>query len=339
MCRLVASVSARVSAVVVAAVVATALAAWLVIQIVHSPAGGFRPSGAEPRSVPAHAVPLGAFLGSGAEGVAAVAGFQAWLGAPVTVGHTYLPGATWSDVEGEGGVLTPWAQWTRAHRGRTLVLNVPMLVPNEPAADSDTVRGLLARGAGGQFDEHFRALARRMVAEGVPTAHVLLGWEMNGISYTGRCGPDPGAWKAYWRRIVAAMRSVPGARFSFDFTPDRGIDDVPWHRCYPGDDVVDVLAMDSYDQAPGHGFADYVGQPGGLGDQAAFAEAHHKPMAFPEWGLRRYGDRPQFVRDMHEWIATHDVAYQTVTDYCPSGVWECRENPRSTSVYRELFGG
>ena len=82
-----------------------------------------------------------------------------------------------------------------------------------------------------------------MTALGVPDAIVVLGWEMNGTTYTHRCGPDPAAWKSYWTRIVRAMRSVPGQRFRFESTPNRGRDAIPWPRCYPGDEVVDIIGM------------------------------------------------------------------------------------------------
>ncbi|WP_236010080.1 glycosyl hydrolase [Actinomadura physcomitrii] len=162
---------------------------------------------------------------------------------------------------------------------------------------------------------------------------------MNGEVYDGRCAPNPAAWKAYWRRIVAAMRAVPGARFRFDFAPTRGRDAIPWTECYPGDDVVDIIGSDSYDQPPGESFQEYIDEPYGMKAQADFAAAHGKPISFPEWGLFRNSDNPEYIQGMHDWIVSHNVVYQSVTDYCPHGVWECGANPRSARAYRELFGG
>ncbi|MCZ9344213.1 hypothetical protein NGM37_41365, partial [Streptomyces sp. TRM76130] len=107
----------------------------------------------------------------------------------------------------------------------------------------------------------------------------VLGWEMNGITYTHRCGPDPEAWKAYWNRIVTTMRAVPGQRFRFDFTPSRGRDAVPWTECYPGDDTVDVIGMDAYDQPRGMPFEEQVTEPYGLRAHVDFAKAHGKPVS------------------------------------------------------------
>ncbi|HEX2773701.1 MAG TPA: glycosyl hydrolase, partial [Micromonosporaceae bacterium] len=218
------------------------------------------------------------------------------------------------------------------------VLNVPMVAHNEPALGDGEVARLLRHGAEGRFDRHFRALAQRLVERGAAETIIVLGWEMNGTTYSGRCAPDPAAWKAYWRRIVAVMRDVPGQAFRFDFAPVRGAQAIPWPQCYPGDDVVDIIGMDTYDQHPGRTFSDFVYQPYGLLDHAEFAAAHGKPTSYPEWGLFDYGDNPAYVRGMHSWISTHDVAYHTISDYCPHGVWGCPGNRASAQAYRQLFG-
>jgi hypothetical protein len=96
--------------------------------------------------------------------------------------------------------------------------------------------------------------------------------------------------------------------------------------------------MDSYDQYPGRSFSDFVHQPYGLQAQADFAMAHGKPVSYPEWGLFDYGDDPVYVRGMYRWFSSHNVAYQSITDYCPHGVWTCRANPASSIAYRQVFG-
>src|SRR5690606_38452290 len=113
---------------------------------------------------------------------------------------------------------------------------------------------------------------------------------------------DPEGWKAYWRRIVATMRSVDGQKFRFDFAPSRGRDAIGWTECYPGDDVVDIIGMDSYDQQPGESFEDQVKQPFGLQHQVDFARERGKPISYPEWGLFRRGDNVEYMRRMLAWI-------------------------------------
>src|SRR5689334_14397085 len=55
---------------------------------------------------------FGAFLDSGAQGIVRMAELSTWLGgADLRVGHTYLPGNHWSDIEGAPGFLDVWADW------------------------------------------------------------------------------------------------------------------------------------------------------------------------------------------------------------------------------------
>ncbi|MFF3633544.1 glycosyl hydrolase [Streptomyces sp. NPDC002250] len=300
------------------------------------------PASASPQATKGTAglAPFGAFLDSGPLGVTRMAGLRRWLGGTeVKVGHTYLPGGTWRDIEGPPGFLDAWAAWRLAKPDRTLVLNVPMQEHNEENVSDDQVRQLLRQGAAGEFDQHFRTLAERLVEQRVPDTVVVLGWEMNGITYTHRCGPDPAAWKTYWKRIVRTMRSVPGQRFRFDFTPSRGRDAVPWTECYPGDDTVDIIGMDAYDQPAGLSFAEQVKEPYGLRQHVDFAKAHNKPVSYPEWGLFRNGDDTDYMRGMLAWIEEHRPVYNTLTDYCPHGVWQCAQNPRSSQVYRSFLYG
>ncbi|WP_069741727.1 glycoside hydrolase family 26 protein [Streptomyces sp. EN23] len=295
---------------------------------------GAAPGGPRAGSATAH----GAYLDYGPEGVSRMADFSRWLGgAELRVGHTYLPGDLWVNIEGSPDFLDAWADWRRADPDRMFVLNVPMLERNEERVPDDEVRTLLRAGAAGDYDQHFTRLAGRLVELGVPDTVIVLGWEMNGTTYTHRCGPDPTSWKAYWERIVTAMRAVPGQEFRFDFTPSRGRDAVPWTECYPGDDVVDIIGMDSYDQPPGETFDDQVTDPYGLQKHVDFAAERGKPISFPEWGLFRNGDNPEYMRRMLEWIDRHEPLYQTVTDYCPHGVWQCGSNPRSSEVFRTMM--
>ncbi|MET8807379.1 glycosyl hydrolase [Streptomyces sp. NPDC004546] len=293
-----------------------------------------------PLPVKAAVPPFGAFLDSGPLGVARMAGLSSWLGGTeVKIAHTYLPGNRWQDIEGAPGFLDVWAQWRRAKADRMLVLNVPMQERNEDNVSDGEVRSLLRQGAAGAFDRHFRTLAERLVALGVPDTVIVLGWEMNGSTYTHRCGPDPANWKRYWNRIVTTMRSVPGQKFRFDFTPSRGRDAVPWTECYPGDSTVDIIGMDAYDQPSGLSFDAQVKEPYGLQQHVDFAKAHGKPISYPEWGLFRNGDDTEYMTRMLAWIDEHKPLYNTLTDYCPHGVWQCADNPKSARIYRKALYG
>ncbi|MFB7464151.1 glycoside hydrolase family 26 protein [Streptomyces sp. NPDC056224] len=283
-------------------------------------------------------IAMGAYLDYGPNGVARIPHLSRWLGGKeIRVGHTYLPGDRWAGIEGGVSFLESWAQWRRARDDRMFVLNVPMQERNEERLSDRQVARLIGAGASGQYDLHFKRLAARLVDLGVPDTVIVLGWEMNGTTYSHRCGPDPENWKAYWRRVVASMRSVPGQEFLFDFAPNRGKDAIGWTSCYPGDDVVDIIGMDSYDQGPGRDFDEQITQPYGLQHQVDFAKAHGKEISYPEWGLYRRGDNAEYVRRMLKWIGEHKPLYHTITDYCPHGVWQCKQNPQSAKVFRKTL--
>lgn len=299
-----------------------------------------RPDAGSASGTAARSSPLGAYLHYGPSGVTLMQEFSRWLGgSEVTVGHTYLPGDLWSNIEGRPDFLDSWARWRRAKDDRIFVLNVPLMERNEENVPDAEVERLLRRAAAGRFDQHFRKLAEHLVELGVPDTILVLGWEMNGITYTHRCGPAPDDWKTYWRRIVTTMRAVPGQKFRFDFTPSRGRDAVPWPDCYPGDDVVDIIGTDSYDQPHGITFDEQVSEPYGLQFQVDFAKAHGKPISYPEWGLFRNGDNVSYMLRMLAWMDQHKPLYSTISDYCPHGVWLCTANPRASALYRAALTG
>ncbi|MFD9416414.1 glycosyl hydrolase [Streptomyces goshikiensis] len=283
-------------------------------------------------------IAMGAYLDYGPPGIARIPSLSRWLGGKeIRVGHTYLPGDRWGGIEGNVSFLEDWAQWRQAKDDRMFVLNVPMQERNEGRVPDYHVARLIRAGAEGSYDHHFRRLAERLVDLGVPDTVIVLGWEMNGTTYTHRCAPDPENWKAYWRRVVKAMRAVPGQEFRFDFAPNRGKDAIGWTECYPGDDVVDIIGMDSYDQGPGGDFDEQVSQPYGLQQHVDFAKAHGKGISYPEWGLFRRGDNPEYVRRMLKWIEQQRPIYHTITDYCPHGVWQCKTNPQSSKAFRDAL--
>jgi len=277
----------------------------------------------------------GVYTGSLADGIARIADFEKWWGrGPLTAGRTYLPGDDWESVEGPPEFLRPWGAWRAARPERVVVLNVPMLDRSEAGLSDAEVADLLAAGASGRFDGHFAVLAQRLVRYGLGDSVLVLGWEMNGVTFTHRCHPAPDRWRAYFRRIVGVMRKAKGQRFRFDFAPNRGRDAVPWTSCYPGDAYVDVIGMDAYDQPSGASFREQRDEPYGLSAQVAFAKAHGKPVSYPEWGLFRNGDNPAYVRGMLDWFRRQRPLYQSLADYCPHGVRQCPENGRSAREYR-----
>jgi beta-mannanase len=190
--------------------------------------------------------------------------------------------------------------------------------------------GSLADAASGAYDQHFAVLAQNLIAAGLGSATIRLGWEFNGSWYRWSVTTPASAadFAQAWRGIVGAMRGVPGANFSFDWAPTLSAGGPDPALAYPGDAYVSDIGLDVYDwnESPGAGpvarWSALVDNGYGLAWQANFAAAHGKPIAFPEWGLsdNQYsptvsgGDDAMFVQNMYAWFAGHHVAFENYFD-------------------------
>lgn len=291
---------------------------------------------------------LGVFAAPGDP--SAVAMFESRVGHPVSTVVDYLPRNTWTEIESPQWWTGVWGGSTYKNR---MVYSIPML----PASGTT-----LASGAAGSYDSHFVTLAQRLVAGGQGSAIIRLGWEFNGNWYAWTIGvPNgPADYAAYWRRVVNAMRSVPGAAFKFDWSAISGSSTVNGARldaaaAYPGDAYVDYVGLDQYDMSwitqrndPQARWNYYLTQPNGLNWHKQFAASHGKPMSFPEWGLSSRsdgyggGDSPEFIQLMHSWISNNNVAYHAYFDYADSASDSRLFNglfPNASAKFVSLFGG
>ncbi len=264
---------------------------------------------------------LGVYAGAGAPN--AVGAFESRLGRPVSVVHDTLAKESWGSMTDIGWWLSQWGATKYAER---VVYTVPML-PNSG--------GTLAEGAAGAYNVHFRLLAEKMVAGGQGGATLRIGPEFNGNWFKWTIAvPNGGAdFAAYWRQIVTTMRSVAGANFKFDWSPNAGSSYVAGQplqaeSAWPGDGYVDYVGADIYDQSwaahradPVARWNEYLNAPNGLRWHRDFAAAHNKAMTFPEWGIANRsdgyggGDAPYFIEQMYEWIRTNNVAYSMYFEY------------------------
>jgi hypothetical protein len=294
--------------------------------------------------LPSHAqaqtdAPLGIYGGAGCDGVKAFNTFSTWLGRRPPRALDFM---SWASLREN----SPWSMncW-KAAGVKDMTYSLPML-PEDGSAT-------LAQGAAGEFDELFRTFATSLVERGYPRAVIRIGWEFNGEWYAWAASKDPQSWIAYWRRIVGVMRSVPGAQFKFDWCPGNGWTTFLAQDAYPGDDVVDIIGMDVYNQTwnpnattPELRWNDQVNGRHGLKWHAEFAAAHGKPISFPEWGTgtrqdgHGSGDDPLFIEQMAEWIASHNVAYHNYWDYAHphfNGKLSNGAQPLSGAAFRKKF--
>ncbi len=247
-------------------------------------------------------------LYTGAADVAGVQDFEGWVGTPVGNVLDFLPKTDWSKVDNPDWWTSGWS--STPHQ---VEYSVP-LIPN--------TGGTLKEGAAGAYNDHFLNLAKELVAGGESDAVLRLGWEFNGNWYKWKASSDPASFVGYWRQVVDTMRGVPGQNFKFDWCPTAAKGSIAPDQVYPGDSYVDYIGQDLYDQSwipnyqdPQARWQDYLTRPYGLQWHRDFAGAHGKPMTYPEWGLairpdgHGGGDNPYFIQQMHDWIASNNVAF------------------------------
>jgi hypothetical protein len=286
-------------------------------------------------------VPLGVYMGPGCFGAARVADYETWLGRRPERASDFFSDHSWLE-------LTKAAERSArcwAPTGLPMSFGVPMLPKDRVST--------LASGARGDYDRHFAKVAEILIAHGQANAVIRIGWEFNHGWFTWRAAADPGAWVAYWRRIVTAMREVPGARFRFDWCPGWSRGQIAPTDVYPGDDYVDIIGMDVYNSAwtaatPEQRWQSKLNAPYGLKWHREFAVAHGKTMSYPEWGTgtrpdgHGAGDDAYFIRQMAAWIGASPVEYHNYWDYRAPD-YDARlsdgSKPRSAAAFLETLGG
>jgi len=260
--------------------------------------------------------------------------FSDWLNRPAVWAVEFQPTDTWDNIEGAVWQLRPWREWVHAKPGRRLVLSVVLLPSgaNGPAKGID--KGIpvsLDEGAKGTYNAHFRRLAENLVKYELQDSVLRLGWEFNGGWYTYRAVKKESEFVEYWRQIVKTMREVPGAeKLTFCWNPTNNFVQTDARKCWPGDEFVDYVGVDVYDQSwqpdtypfPAEASPEDIQkrrelawsawifdkERHGLAMWSEFAKEHHKPLVLPEWGVctRKDGhggdDNVYFVEQMTKFI-------------------------------------
>jgi Glycosyl hydrolase family 26 len=273
--------------------------------------------------------PLGIYAGAANPGVISALGQT--LGRQPTFAMDFLQADSWQSIEDPSWFLSQWK-----NSGYSMIWGVPIL-PNGTGYS-------LAAGASGAYNLYFVTLAKAFVAGGQGSSIIRLGWEFNGGWFPWAANGHAAAFVAYWQQIVTAMRSVPGANFTFEWNPtlgDMGVGNLA--NYYPGNAFVDYIGADVYDQSwatyPGASieFSTIENQTYGLNWLSSFAAQQGKPITLPEWGLGSGpgnggapiaaaneevagGDDPVFINDMASWIASHNVYEATFYDVGQSAV-------------------
>ena len=328
----------------------TAIQTILVVTFFASAA--LTPSGASAQTPAAPAAAAGPALGAyhWPNGTAGVDAFGKWLGRDSVWGLDFVGSESWDNVEWPTWWLDTWSKWVHAKPGRRLVLSIPILAgpvdgsgPNAGTKDTNQPVSL-EQGAHGDYNRHFKQLAENLVAYKLTDTILRPAWEFNGSWYAWRAKGKTEAFTEYWRQIVKTMRAVPGAEgLKFCWNPTLGDQDFPADQAWPGDEFVDFVGLDVYDETwnantypwPADASAAEIerrqkqvwvewitSSSRGLAYWSKFARDHGKPLAIPEWGLVHsdsgHGgmDDPWFVEQMHAFISdpVNQVAFHCYFD-------------------------
>lgn len=292
--------------------------------------------------------------------------FQGYLGQRSEFVLDFANKATFATM-GEVSIPQGWAKF----KAPKIVITMP-LIPDKVTAGGATAT--LAAAANGDYDSFYTNLMAKYQECGFQDGIIRLGHEFNGTWYPWRADNDKeDEFVGAWRNAVTAIRNSPnngasGCMWRFDWCPTWSSatgtpSNCDVEACYPGDEFVDVIGLDVYNQHfpiitdPALRWASIVqGDPltgrGGLNWQAGFAAAHGKPISFPEWGTGNRmaggvpetpqhggGDDPTFIRNMAAWIKSHDVLYHAYWDFLADLDTRLSDYifPKSSQAYRAAF--
>jgi hypothetical protein len=302
--------------------------------------------------------PLGVYAGTASPDVVEALGQS--IGEQPAYAMDFLDGTSWQSIEDPSWFLSQWNG-----SGYKMIWGVPILPdsfsPDSNVSDTNGSASGLAQGANGNFDQYFVNLAEALVAGGQGDSIIRLGWEFNGGWFPWAANGSASNFVQYWQNIVTSMRSVTGQNFTFEWNPtlgDLGVGDLA--NYYPGDDFVDFVGADVYDQNwasyPGVAaeFATIESETYGLNWLVSFAVEHGKQITLPEWGLGSGkgdagapltvageevagGDDPTFINDMATWIKANDVFEATFYDVGQSAV-DSATDPNSFAALIRDFG-
>jgi len=303
---------------------------------------------------PAQAAPAEAVHTQADNNIAAYNDFSTWLGTPVQ--HRVVFAANdggWPAIAHP--YVLPYSQtWVTASTSHYEVISLP-LVP-----DSDA--GNFAAIVAGSHDADFQALGTDLTTRGIASRTVIrLGWEANGNWYSWSYLNNPTGFKNAFRRAVQQIRvTAPSVKITWCL--NRGSSNnsagqqVDWTTVYPGDDVVDYIGIDAYDNNSPNGWSDLLntGNPG-LQALRTFAQAHGKPESYDEWSCSTdygagayggHGDDTSYVQNMYNWLNTPgaNVVYQGYWNTASGGPNAAIQGPdagnvpNSAALYKTLFG-
>jgi hypothetical protein len=264
--------------------------------------------------------------------------FEQWFGKEADAILSYTGDKDWADYEGSVG----WAMGLWRPLNRPVLWSVSFMPKGCTLADA----------AAGKYNDHWRTVAKKFDTwrPEDPVIFIRTAWEFNAKWFHYNAVGKAEDFKGAWRQFVDTFRSV-SPRFKFDWCPAGG-DWMPMKAedAYPGDDYVDIIGLDIYDQFKWNKIEDpkkrwkeiYLTGKNGLTWHRDFAKKHNKLMAYSEWGAggNDAGDNAYFIEQMHKWFVENKVIYASYwnSNSGYKGHISNDEYPQIGKTYKQLFG-
>ena len=215
-----------------------------------------------------------------------------------------------------------WAAWSWSQSPTASKLIPVVGVPMAPQSAASNNIGFFQDTAAGKYDDVWTGIAQAWAAH-FPVAKFRLGYEMNGGFMPWFMGGEEQwvqDWIAAFRQIAKVIRAAFAGAVTEWNPASINWTGVPTADSYPGDDVVDICALDTYSPCYEEDFQDWNDKPlgfmepdaptwladpvnrrhfwtrpgatqyqdygagWGLEQHIAFAKAHGKPIAISECG-------------------------------------------------------
>jgi len=304
----------------------------------NSPAIPLPPAKASPRVQQENGKPIFSVFNDGM--VKGLEQYEQWLGRPSDGILRYSGDRDWADYQGSIG----WAAGVFKNVDRRPLYSVAFM-PKKGTT--------LAAAAKGAYNDQWKKAAETILAKtptNQPIIYIRTAWEFNGNWFHYNAVKKEQDFIGAWRQFVSTFRSVSD-RFRFDWCPGGTVKlSMKAEDAYPGDDYVDIIGLDVYDQNKWPIFNDpverwnkvIVNGDHGLAWLKQFADAHNKPMSIPEWGAcsDKAGDNPYFIEQMYTWMVENHVIYASYwnSDATYKGKLSGDRYPKAGAKYKELFG-
>lgn len=258
-----------------------------------------------------------------------------WRGRPIDMVLTYIDNAafdvSWAACINYGSIQPGGTSADFHSAGIQVRVSVPLLIKSEA--------GQFARGAAGAFDTYHQQIANKLKAIfGSDMFWIGLGWEANRGYWWEFEGPgisQAANYKSFWRRTALLYKNTcPGARLVWNNLKSIAVN---LNDFYPGNDCVDVIGIDPYDNGSG-AYADdaagwtrmlgsynaSTGNVQGLGGMLAYAKAKGKKLSIDEWGPTNKtqtaadpANNSYYVSRMYEFFEANaaDIEFECYSNY------------------------